>query len=144
MWFKSSSPRPSSPGSSSRQSTSAPDAKNPQHKRHYGEAIEQQAEAWLVQHGLQPLERNYGIRAGEIDLIMQHNQVLVFIEVRYRADDDHGSGAESITYQKQRKLRKTAEHYLQQHFGNCPPDCRFDVISASGQPVQFDWIQNAF
>jgi len=134
MWFK----------SPSQQSGQALDAKNPEQKRHYGENIEQQAEAWLMQQGLQPIERNYGIRAGEIDLIMQQAQVLVFIEVRYRADNEHGSGAESITYQKQRKLRRTAEHYLQKNFGNTPPDCRFDVISASGNPVQFDWIKNAF
>ncbi|MFC3681112.1 YraN family protein [Bacterioplanoides pacificum] len=121
-----------------------PDARIPQQKRRYGEGIEQQAEQWLMQQGLQPIERNYGIRAGEIDLIMQQGQVLVFVEVRYRADDQHGSGAESITYQKQRKLRKTAEHYLQKHFANTPPDCRFDVISASGNPVQFEWIENAF
>lgn len=120
------------------------DARNPQQKRRYGEDIEQQAQHWLIQQGLQPLESNYGIKAGEIDLIMQHGQVLVFIEVRYRADDKHGSGAETITYQKQRKLRKTAEHYLQKHFGNTPPDCRFDVISASGNPAVFEWIQNAF
>lgn len=132
MWFKSSPANP------------ALNAKNPEQKRHYGEDVEQQAEAWLITQGLQPLERNYGIRAGEIDLIMQQQQVLVFIEVRYRADNKHGSGAESITYQKQRKLRKTAEHYLQKNFANCPPDCRFDVISASGKPIHFDWIQNAF
>ena len=139
MWFKS----PSDKQLDNAQQSQL-DARNPQQKRHYGEGIEQLAEAWLIQQGLQPIERNYGIKAGEIDLIMQQNQVLVFVEVRYRADDEHGSGAESITYQKQRKLRKTAEHYLQKNFGNTPPDCRFDVISASGNPVSFEWIQNAF
>ncbi|UTW49232.1 YraN family protein [Bacterioplanoides sp. SCSIO 12839] len=135
MWFKSSSDSSANPSL---------DARNPQQKRHYGEDIEQLAQQWLIQQGLQPLESNYGIKAGEIDLIMQHDQVLVFIEVRYRADNQHGSGAETITYQKQRKLRKTAEHYLQKNFGNTPPDCRFDVISATGKPVVFEWIQNAF
>ena len=139
MWFKY-FPGKLSDDTQSRQL----DARKPQQKRHYGEGIEQLAENWLMQQGLEPIERNYGIKAGEIDLILQHEQVLVFVEVRYRADDKHGSGAESITYQKQRKLRKTAEHYLQKQFGNTPPDCRFDVISASGNPVVFDWIKNAF
>ena len=139
MWLKSSSGKQPDV-TQSRQL----DARKPQQKRHYGEGIEQLAENWLMQQGLEPIERNYGIKAGEIDLILQHEQVLVFVEVRYRADDKHGSGAESITYQKQRKLRKTAEHYLQKQFGNTPPDCRFDVISASGNPVVFDWIKNAF
>jgi putative endonuclease len=139
MWFKY-FPGKLSDDTQSRQL----DARKPQQKRHYGEGIEQLAESWLMQQGLEPIERNYGIKAGEIDLILQHEQVLVFVEVRYRADDKHGSGAESITYQKQRKLRKTAEHYLQKQFGNTPPDCRFDVISATGNPVVFDWIKNAF
>ena len=108
MWFKY-FPGKLSDDTQSRQL----DARKPQQKRHYGEGIEQLAENWLMQQGLEPIERNYGIKAGEIDLILQHEQVLVFVEVRYRADDKHGSGAESITYQKQRKLRKTAEHYLQ-------------------------------
>ncbi len=139
MWFKY-FPGKLSDDTQSRQL----DARKPQQKRHYGEGIEQLAESWLMQQGLEPIERNYGIKAGEIDLILQHEQVLVFVEVRYRADDKHGSGAESITYLKQRKLRKTAEHYLQKQFGNTPPDCRFDVISATGNPVVFDWIKNAF
>ena len=42
------------------------------------------------------------------------------------------------------KLIKTAEHYLQQEYGSRVPDCRFDVISASGEPVMFDWLKNVF
>lgn len=112
--------------------------------RRIGSDIEQQAETFLRRQGLKPLTRNYCIRGGEIDLIMLEGAVLVFVEVRYRADSDHGSGAESITRHKQQKLLRTAEHYLQKHYGSCPPDCRFDVISAGGTPVVFDWLKNVF
>lgn len=113
-------------------------------RRAFGEHIEAAAEAFLRQHGLKPVTRNYQIRGGEIDLIMRDAEVLVFVEVRYRKQASHGSGAESITASKQRKLRLTAEHYLQQHHGQQLPDCRFDVISASGEPVAFEWLKNAF
>lgn len=109
-----------------------------------GQQIEAQAEAFLRQQGLKPITRNYTIKAGEIDLIMREGEVLVFVEVRYRASSLHGSGAESITHSKQQKLLKTAAHYLQKHYASHEPDCRFDVISASGEPVQFHWIRNAF
>lgn len=116
----------------------------PHNPRAYGQQIEALAEQFLRSQGLRALERNFTMRGGEIDLIMQHEQVLVFVEVRYRANHHHGSGAESITPRKQQRLRRTAEYYLVRHFGNQLPDCRFDVISASGNPIDFDWIQNAF
>jgi putative endonuclease len=109
-----------------------------------GAEIEQAAEHFLKRQGLKAITRNYTIRGGEIDLIMRHGKVLVFVEVRYRASQSHGSGAESITHHKQQRLLKTAQHYLQKHYGANPPDCRFDVMSGSGQPVQFEWLQNVF
>ncbi len=109
-----------------------------------GAEIEQAAEHFLKRQGLKAVTRNYTIRGGEIDLIMRHGNVLVFVEVRYRANHTHGSGAESITHHKQQRLLKTAQHYLQKHYGAAPPDCRFDVMSGSGQPVQFEWLQNVF
>lgn len=112
--------------------------------RHKGHAIESIAESWLSARGLRLIERNFTLRGGEIDLIFWQDEVLVFVEVRYRANDGHGSGAESITRSKINKLRRTAEFYLQQKFGNNPPYCRFDVLSGSGDPIEFDWIQNAF
>lgn len=109
-----------------------------------GEEIEIQAEGFLKKKGLKPIQRNYLIKGGEIDLIMQDAGVLVFVEVRYRKSEAHGSGAESITPRKIQRLNRAARHYLQRYFGNHEPDCRFDVISASGEPVIFEWIQNAF
>ena len=112
--------------------------------RERGQAVEQLAEQFLQQQGLKSITRNYQIKGGEIDLIMHEGDVLVFVEVRYRKDESHGSGAESITWRKQQRLNRAARHYLQKHYGNREPDCRFDVISASGYPVTFEWITNAF
>lgn len=115
--------------------------KNPRAK---GQAIEQAAEHWLVQQGLRSHHRNFHGRYGELDLIMRDGNTLVFIEVRYRANPYFGSGAESVTQTKQLKLKTAAERYLQREFGDHWPTCRFDVISASGSPVEFEWIKNAF
>ena len=112
--------------------------------RHKGHAIEAMAEAWLTERGLTPVMRNFTSKGGEIDLIMWQDDTLVFIEVRYRSDLRHGSGAESITSSKMHKIRRTAQLYLQKTFGNHPPFCRIDVLSGSGDPIQFEWIENAF
>lgn len=112
--------------------------------RRKGHAIELQAQEWLEARGLVFVERNFTIKAGEIDLIMWERDTLVFVEVRYRATVEHGSGAESVTRHKMQKIRRTAQFYLQRYFGNKPPFCRIDVLSGEGDPVEFDWIKNAF
>jgi putative endonuclease len=109
-----------------------------------GERRELDAEEWLIQRGFVPITRNYRTRGGEIDLIMRDADTLVFVEVRYRKTTEHGTGAETITYHKQQRLRRAALHYLQKHFANREPPCRFDVMSGTGDPVVFEWISNAF
>jgi putative endonuclease len=77
---------------------------------------------------------------GEIDLIMTDENCLIFVEVRLRTNPNYGSGAESVTLTKQRKIIRTTQFYLLNHaIGN--RDCRFDVISIDDK---IDWIQGAF
>mgnify|MGYP001194408915 FL=1 len=106
-----------------------------------GEAAERAAEAYLAARGLILLARNYRSPHGEIDLIMQDGQTVVFVEVRQRRNPRYGSGADSVDARKQRRLQLTAEHYLQR-LGNLPA-CRFDVVSLDGAGG-IDWIAGAF
>ena len=112
-------------------------------------AIGDEAEAlacdYLSKRGLNLLTRNYRCRGGEIDLIMQDGDSLVFIEVRYRKHTGYGRAAETVTAYKQRRLIHCARVYMQQHHAwNVP--ARFDVVSIEGQPAQLkiSWISNAF
>ena len=100
--------------------------------------------AYLEQQGLQLISRNYHSRYGEIDLIMQHQQILIFVEVRYRRSASHGSSAESVNFRKQQKIILTAQEYLQSL--SEIPICRFDVLAIMDtmQSVTVDWIQDAF
>lgn len=69
---------------------------------------------------------NYSCRFGEIDLIAENRDFLVFAEVKLRKSDSHGAAREFVTAQKQERLRKTAMLYLQQN--DCEKQPRFDVI----------------
>ncbi len=113
-----------------------------------GEAAEQDAYQFLIKQKLKLVCKNYRCRFGEIDLIMLDQQCLVFVEVRYRKSSQFGSGAETITLTKQRKLIKTASHYLQQTSGSNQLAARFDVISISpeikSKQSKIDWIKDAF
>jgi len=86
--------------------------------------------------------RNFRCRVGEIDLIMRDGQVVVFVEVRYRSDHRHGSAAETVTLQKQRRFTAAARRYLQQHPAAARAPCRFDVVAITGEQV--DWLKGAF
>jgi putative endonuclease len=98
---------------------------------------------YLQRQGLKLIDRNYHCRMGEIDLIMDHDNTLVFVEVRYRKNNLFGGALESVTYKKQQKLQKTALHFLQHYQDR---NARFDVIAITGEHKQqsFEWIQNAF
>ena len=111
--------------------------------RQQGQIAETQAHDYLQQQGLKSLARNVRSPRGEIDLIMEANDTIVFIEVRLRNRSDFGSGAESVTRSKQEKLIATAAYFLQQNKRLAKRPARFDVVSVSGQD-SMDWIKNAF
>lgn len=116
-------------------------------KKRTGNQAEDLARSYLTTRGLSFCVSNFQCKTGEIDLVMKHNDMLVFVEVRYRADTSLGTPLETITHSKQKKLIRTANYFLQQHFGNRWPACRFDVVGISGDLNQLpaiDWVQNAF
>jgi putative endonuclease len=111
-----------------------------------GHQAESLACDYLQQCGLRLLRRNYLAPCGELDLIMQDHDHMVFVEVRFRRNHRYGSGADSVTATKQDKLIKTALYYLQQHPKQAKHPVRFDVISISATEGQMDveWIKDAF
>ncbi|VAW58793.1 hypothetical protein MNBD_GAMMA11-2711 [hydrothermal vent metagenome] len=113
-------------------------------RRSKGKAAEALACKHLKENGLRLIEKNFHSRAGEIDLIMQDDNTLVFIEVRYRKNQDFGGAKASITPAKQQRIRKTALYYMQKKGEEFY--ARFDVLAMSGEGEQltYEWIQNAF
>ncbi|MET0357351.1 MAG: YraN family protein [Cellvibrio sp.] len=108
-----------------------------------GAIAEERAETFLRQQGLVIHAKNYRCKLGEIDLIMQHADTLVFIEVRLRTHQAFANAAESVTVQKQQKIIKTAQYYLQQHHLTDKAHCRFDVVAFSDNGTP-EWIKDAF
>lgn len=109
-----------------------------------GMDAETRALHYLQGRGLRCLARNYRCRGGEIDLVMQDKDSLVFVEVRYRRQSGFGSAAESVDRRKQSKLVTCARHYLQGSPDAACRPCRFDVVTLSGPEPAIAWIQDAF
>ena len=108
-----------------------------------GQKGEDRACRFLEQQGLQLITRNYSCRMGEIDLIMQDQRFLVFVEVRYRSSHVYGGSAMSVTRTKQQKIIRAALFYLQQKRLYNKVPCRFDVLAITGEE-RVEWIKNAF
>ncbi|MBR9909088.1 MAG: YraN family protein [Gammaproteobacteria bacterium] len=112
--------------------------------RRKGDQKERLAEQYLLQQGLKLLVRNFQCKLGEIDLVMQHGDTRVFVEVRYRKSRAFGSAVESVDFRKQQKLIKTAQFYLLQDKDSERLPSRFDVIAIEGDSNTIEWITNAF
>lgn len=111
-----------------------------------GAATEIAALDYLRRHGLQLIARNHRCKAGEIDLVMLDGATLVLFEVRYRADASFGGAAASVTWRKQRRIVRAAQHLLLVRAELRRYRSRFDVIAVApgtGAP-QIEWIKNAF
>jgi putative endonuclease len=122
-----------------RDATSAPGAASP--TANAGISAEALAARFLESRGLTVLARNFRTRRGEIDLIAQDGECLVFVEVRLRRGSSHGGAAESITHAKQARLVAAAQYYLLGR--RDPPPCRFDaVLLDTLDDPRIDWRRN--
>lgn len=111
-------------------------------RRATGDQAEQQALEYLLAQGLELVERNVQCKAGELDLIMQDAQALVFVEVRLRSSNHFGGALSSVTFAKIARLKRAAQWYLMKQYGQQTwPACRFDVIAWDGPKLT--WIKNA-
>ena len=77
------------------------------------------------------LARRYRTRYGEIDIVAQDEETLVFVEVKARKSDRYGSAAESVTNSKQRRIAAMALDYLS-WVNRLDDPCRFDVVAIDG------------
>ncbi len=109
----------------------------------WGEKI---AMEYLRKRGYQIVETNFRCREGEIDIVAQDKDYLVFVEVRTRRGCEFGTPEESVTTTKKKKLISLAFTYLQNH-RNLPALWRFDVVAIEldrgEQVTRLELIQNA-
>ncbi|HET9624731.1 MAG TPA: YraN family protein [Kofleriaceae bacterium] len=102
-----------------------------------GASAEAEAVRLLVASGYRIVARNFRCKLGELDVVARDGDVLVFVEVRSRADAEHGDAALMIGRAKQRQVARVAAFYL----GAVRPafdECRFDVVAiTAGVPRLF-------
>ena len=115
-------------------------------RRDTGILGEKLARDFLKKRGYRIREANYRCPRGEIDLIAEHKDYLVFVEVRTKRSQEFGSPEESITPAKKERLRAVAAYYRQTH-DKLPQLWRIDVVAVEldrrGKPSRMELIENA-
>lgn len=95
-----------------------------------GQDGEDLAAEYLIDLGMQVLERNWRCADGELDVIARDRDgTLVFCEVKTRSSTLYGEPSEAVGTAKARRIRRLALRWLEAHPGSRGADIRFDVVS---------------
>ncbi|PHR30556.1 MAG: YraN family protein [Desulfotalea sp.] len=108
-----------------------------------GESI---AAIYLKNKGYSIVKTNYRCNWGEIDLIARDGNVLIFVEVKTRTNNNFGGPTAAVDLRKQQQISKVAHHYLVTHHKD-DIDARFDVVSIlapKDKKTEIQHITNAF
>ena len=110
----------------------------------FGYSCEEHVAQYLIELGFSIIARNYKRSFGEIDLIAQKEDLLIFIEVKARKKPLFDM-SELISYTKQKKIITVAKSYLAAH-NIYDMNCRFDValVSTNNTTLNLEYISNAF
>jgi putative endonuclease len=93
-----------------------------------GRRAEELAARFFRRRGWRILARNYRFGRREVDLVVQRDGLVVFVEVKARAGGGFGDPAEAITWRKRREIEAVATHFLTAHALLEAP-VRFDAVT---------------
>ncbi|EQF25894.1 nuclease-related domain protein [Clostridioides difficile CD160] len=113
---------------------------NNKEKGDFGEEI---AVNYLLAKGAKILEKNYRLKLGEIDIIANIGNEIVFVEVKSRSNIKYGYPCESVGFKKRKKIVDVAKYYIiKNNLYNTP--IRFDIIEVYLLEKRVNHIINAF
>lgn len=98
---------------------------------------------FLRAEGLTILERNATFKVGELDIVAEDGETLVFVEVRARSKPDQVHPAATVNRRKQGQIIRAAMAYCQDH-RVVDRMIRFDVVAVLGPDGEIEHFPNAF
>ena len=117
------------------------------YKKLLGRVGENQACKFLKKKKYKILEKNFACTFGEVDIIAQDKETIVFVEVKTRSDERFGEPMEAVNDTKQRRIILSAKYYLQKcGINENDISVRFDVIEIKNDNgnLTINHIENAF
>jgi len=107
---------------------------------------EQCAAEFLTGKGYRLVAQNARTPYGELDLVFQGDDQVIFVEVKTRTSQAFGLPEEAVDRRKSEHILKAADAFLQEH-PELEDDWRVDVIAIIGSPEgaepQIEWFQDA-
>ncbi|HET7632853.1 MAG TPA: YraN family protein [Gemmatimonadaceae bacterium] len=111
----------------------------------FGELGERIAERWLQRRGWRVVSRRYRFGHRDIDLVVERDGVVAFVEVKARTGLQFGDPVEAVNWRKRRELELSASSWIAHH-GRARESYRFDVVGVlmQGRRVRVRHVENAF
>jgi putative endonuclease len=92
-------------------------------------AAERRAARWYRLRGWRIVGANVWAAGNEVDLVVRRGRALRFVEVKEKRGTVYGDPAEMVTGEKQRRVRRAAQAWLQSHPELRGLDVSFDVVA---------------
>jgi putative endonuclease len=111
----------------------------------FGELGERIAERWLRQRGWRVINRRFRNGHRDIDLVVERDGTVAFVEVKARRGDEFGGPVGAVNWRKQKELAKSAYIWIDRH-GQPMEQYRFDVVGVlvHGERVRIRHVPDAF
>ena len=111
----------------------------------FGELGERIAERWLRRRGWRVVQRRFRNGHRDIDLVVERDGTIVFVEVKARKGAEFGGPVQAVNWRKRRELTRSAQVWIDRH-GREAESYRFDVIGVllQGADVRVCHVENAF
>lgn len=113
-------------------------------KRSVGKKGEALALTYLLENGFSPVDQNYYTRNGEIDLVVKKDDILYFVEVKYRRNIGYGSPREALTPTKITHFKRACAYYIFKTGYKGSYKMSFLGITAGVPHLKYDWLENIF
>ena len=114
-------------------------------KQEFGELGEQIAERWLKRQGWRVVQRRFRSGHRDIDLVVEREGTVAFVEVKARRGNEFGDPVEAVNWAKQRELVRSASVWIDR-YGRPSDSYRFDVVGVlvAGERVRIRHVEDAF
>lgn len=111
----------------------------------FGALGERIAERWLARQGWRVVHRRYRSGHRDIDLVVERDGVVAFVEVKARSSERFGDPIEAVNWRKRLELERSALSWISHH-GRSDESYRFDVVGIlmEGRRVRVRHVENAF
>ena len=107
-----------------------------------GKSGEKIAELYLRSKGYQILRKNFRHKRAEIDLVVQKEDTLIFVEVKFRKNSTYGFPEEFVSEAQSERIKEAATNFIEQM--DWRKDIRFDIVAISGSEDRVEHFMDAF